>query len=242
MICKTDGIVIHSLKYGETSIIARIFTRELGMQSYLVRGVRKAKSKTKQLLFQPLTLVSMVAYHKEKDGLQNIKEINLKETFQSIPHDIQKTSLAIFLAEIFSYALKNQESNSRLFDFLHDTLLYLDQTNGRIADFHLVVLLQMSRFLGFQPRNNHSRRNPYFNLREGLYQPLVEDATLCLDKELSSAFHNISVTELRGLDKLRIPKTQRKDLLSKTIDYYRHHVAGMPEVKSQAVLEMVFSP
>ncbi len=241
MICKTDGIVIHSLKYGETSIIARIFTRELGMQSYMVRGVRKARSKNRHMLFQPLTLVSMVTYYKEKEGLQHIKEIQLKEAYQSIPSDIQKTSLAIFLAEIFSHALKNQESNIPLFDFLHDALCYLDQTSGRVADFHLVVMLQMSRFLGFQPRNNHSRHNPFFNLREGLYQPVMEDAANCLDKKLSKAFHSISLAELRRLDSLRLTNPLRKALLEKTIDYYRHHVAGMPEVKSRAVLEMVLA-
>lgn len=241
MICKTDGIVIHTLKYGETSIIARIFTSEMGMQSYLVRGVRKSRSTNKQLLFQPLTLVSMVAYHKDSDGLRNIKEIGFLKTFQSIPYDIRKTSLAIFLAEILSHSLKNQEANNKLFDFIRDALLYLDQAKGQIANFHLVFLLQLSRFLGFQPRDNHDKHNRYFNLQEGVYQHIIDNAETCLDKSLSSTFSKLSATALTDLESLSVPKTQRKELLNRTIDYYRYHLAGMPALKSHTVLEAVFA-
>ncbi len=241
MILKTDGIVIHTLKYGETSIIARIFTSKMGMQSYLARGVRTSKSAHKQLLFQPLTLVSMVAYHKDSDGLKNIKEIGFLETFQTIPYQIHKTSLAIFLAEVLSHSLKNQEANNELFDFVRDALLFLDRTKGPVTSFHLVFLLQLSRFLGFQPRNNHDKHNRYFNLQEGMYQHIAENDETCLDKALSRTFSKVAATELTDLESLSVPKDQRKALLNRTIDYYRYHLAGMPALKSHTVLEAVFA-
>ncbi len=241
MTSSTEGIVIHALKYGETSIITRIFTRELGMQSYLVRGVRKSRSSRKQYLFQPLTMVQMVVSHKEKAGLNYIREIQLLDPYHTIPVEIKKTSLAIFLAEILSHALKNQEANEGLFLFLRTALLHLDNTRDAVTNFHLVFLVGLSKYLGFHPGNNHGKHHRFFNLREGVYQPSPAANQNMMDEEESQAFMTITGSSLENQHQLNISKALRKRLLQKTIDYYRHHLAGMPEVKSLSVLETIFS-
>ncbi len=241
MISSTEGIVIHALKYGETSIIARIFTRDLGMQSYLVRGVRKSRSSRKQHLFQPLTMVHMVVSHKEKAGLNHIKEIQLLDPYQTIPVKVEKTSLVIFLAEILSHALKNQETNEGLFLFLRTALLHLDNTEDPVTNFHLVFLIRLSKYLGFHPGNNHGKHHRFFNLREGVYQSSAGNSQDTMNEEESQAFMTITGSSLENQHQLDIPKALRKRLLQKTIDYYRHHLAGMPEVKSLSVLETIFS-
>ncbi len=126
--------MLHSIKYGETSVIARVLTRELGLQSYLVPGVRKPKARIRQNLFQPLCLLDLIVYHKEKEGLHRIKEITCPHPYESIPYDIPKTSIAIFLAEMLHHAIKSHEANPALFDFIRDSLLTLDQTKERTAD------------------------------------------------------------------------------------------------------------
>ncbi|TVR43292.1 MAG: DNA repair protein RecO [Bacteroidia bacterium] len=240
MIRNTEGIVLHTLKYGESSLIARIYTRDMGMQSYLVRGVRKSKSRNRQMLFQPLTLVNLVAYHKDnKDGLQNIKDISLRHAYRLIPFDIHRTSLAIFLAEVLSHALKSQEYNYALFDFLNTSLLDLDHQQEKLSFFHLLFLLRLSRFLGFHPRNNRNAVNLFFNLQEGVYQPVFENEQTCLDASLSESFYLL--VEADTADLPHIQKDHRKMLLKKLIDYYRLHLSGMPEIKSLAVLETVFA-
>ncbi len=239
MIIKTSGIILHSLKYAETSIIARIYTRELGLQSYLVPGVRKTKAKIKQNLFQPLCILDLVVYHKEREGLHRIREISCPRPYSNIPYDIQKTSIAIFLAEIMQHALKSQEASPSLFDFLRDAFYHLDSTTEKIADFHLVFLLKLSRHLGFQPRNNYDASRCFFNLSEGVFQHAEGHPEICLDKELSRHFFNIMRADLHLPESLVITKEYRKKLLHKIIDYYRHHLAGMPEVKSHGILETV---
>ncbi len=241
MLRKTDALVIHRFDYGETSLIARIFTREAGMQSYLIRGARKSRSRNKPLFYQPLTLVSMEVYHKEKGGLQHIRHISLSNPYQSIPYDITKSSQAIFLAEVLMHSLRNQEANHTLFDFLQHAMLYLDHFPGRAAAFHLVFLLQLSRHLGFQPRDNRDRDHRFFSLRDGLYLEAMEHPDHCLDKGLSDLFHQVSTTPVGEQDQVVVEKTERRLLLRRIIDYYRHHVAGMPELKSLPVLESVFA-
>ncbi len=239
MIATTTGIILHSFKYGETSIIARIYSSDLGLQSYLVPGVRKSKARIRQNLFQPLTIVNMVVYHKEKGGLQRIKEISCPTPFSTIPYNISKSSIALFLAEMLTHSIKSHESNPALFAYIHNAIRQLDLTDGRVADFHLVFLLQLTRFLGFQPRDNYDSLHCYFNLREGTFQREPGHREECLDQNLSQCFFRAANTGLHEADQLLIPKEQRKTLLDKTIDYYRFHLEGLGEVKSHHILEMV---
>jgi DNA repair protein RecO (recombination protein O) len=239
MIEKTSGIVLHHFKYGETSVIAKVFTREAGLQSFIVPGVRKARARIHQNLFQPLTLVDMVIYRKERGGLQHIREINCPEPWQSIPCEITKTSIAIFLAEILMGVLKESDPSPAMFDFVRESLEFLDQQDGRIADFHLVFLLKLSSHLGFFPRSNFDERHCFFNLAEGLYQTVYYGPDICLDKELSRQFNALSNCNFGDLEGVYLKPTQRKALLHKMIDYYRLHLDGLKEIKSHHVLESI---
>jgi len=241
MIFTTEGIVTHTLKYGESSIIARIFTREKGMQSYLVRGVRKSKTRRKQYLFQPLTLVNMVASHKEQSSLHYIKEIQLLVSYRQIPHQIEKSSLAIFISEVLGHALKNQEASEDLFHFVKQSMLQLDETRQPLGSFHLVFLLQLSKHLGFHPRNNFSRHCRYFNMQEGLFQNMKGHDAVVMNEEESETFSRLVETPMEEQGNVSIPKPMRSLMLDKTIDYYRYHLAGMPEIKSHSVLRTLFS-
>ncbi len=241
MLVKTKAIVLHSFKYGETSVIARLFTREAGLQSYLVSGVRKSRSRIKQNLFQPLTIVDLVAYQKEKGGLQRIREITCPAPFENIPYDIPKTSIAIFLSEILTKSVKEQEPYPELFDFIFSALDFLDHTKGKVSDFHLIFLLKLSRYLGFYPRTNYDQTHCFFNLKEGMFQKNPCAISLCLDKELSRHFFELAHTGFAEMESLSINPQTRKSLLEKTLDYYRMHLEGFQEVRSHFVLEMVLN-
>ncbi len=239
MIEKTEGIVLHSLKYGETSLIVRIYTRRHGLQSFLFRGVRQARAKTRLNLLQPLSLVNLVYHHKTRGGLQHVREISGAGLLSGIPSDPGKTAVALFMAEVLSRVLKEQTANPPLFDFLWQSIGTLDCTSGKIGGFPLIFLMQLSKFLGFQPRNNHSALNPYFNLREGLFEPLYPGEENGLDPILSQHLSHLIPLSLQDLDELSIPLAERRLLLSKIIDYYRHHLEGMPALRAHLVLESV---
>ncbi len=239
MIEKTSGIVLHSLRYGESSVIIKVFTRSRGLQSYLVSGVRKPKAKIPNNLFQPLTIIDIVAYHKEKGGLQHIKEVSCPRAHTSIPYDIMKSSIAMFLSEVLVKSIKEQDPNTGMYDFLTQALEMLDRTHEKVADFHLVFLIHLSRFLGFQPRNNFDRHHCFFNLREGLFQRHYEENTTCLNQELSLIIHQINTSELHHPEGLSISNEARRSLLKVTIDYYSYHLEGFQGIRSHLVLETV---
>ncbi len=241
MIQQTRGIVLHSFKYGESGMIARVLTQNLGLQSYLVQGMRKSKSRIKPNLFQPLTIVDLVVYHKNREGLQRIKEIRCSHPSQSITTDISKTSIAVFISEMLLNAFSRQEMNPEAFDFIFKAILKLESLQENMADFHIIFLLEMSRFLGFFPGKNFSSQNCYFNLREGLYQNGFDDPAHCLDREESNYFFQLSSANIADYHAMQIPAEVRKSLVHKTIDYYRFHMEGFRDVRSLKVLESVFN-
>lgn len=240
MLHTTEGIVLHSLKYGDTSLIVRILTPKLGMQSYLVQGVRKSKSRFRASHFQPFTLVEMVAYHKEKSGLQRIKELRCPHPTPGIQTDIRKTSLAIFLCEILSHTFKHQEPQPEAFRFIYQAVLTLEQEQENLATFHIVFLLQLSRYLGFFPGKNYSEQYCFFSLTEGLYQSSIDNASHCLGKEESYLLYHLTGIQPGENPHIKISAALRKILLHKTIDYYRLHLDGFKEIKSLPTLEVVF--
>lgn len=239
MLQKTRGIVIHQFRYSETSIIARIFTEDFGMQSFLVPGVKKSKSSMKSALFQPLNLVEMVAYLKPDNRLQRLKEIKTTHPLSSIPYESRKSSIALFLAEILLHSLREQEPNPYLFRFVLHSIETLDQTHHRIADFHLLFMIQLSKYLGFAPHPGYSEQTPWFNLKEGCFQS-HELPHPSLNKTLSFSLHCLNETETFESAHLRIPGHCRSELLRSLINYYRFHIDGFPEIKSLEILEMVW--
>lgn len=238
---KTEGIVLHSFKYGETSIISRIYTKELGLQSYLVAGVRKRKTTFKYNLFQPLSMLEMVVYHKESKGLQRIKEISSIKQYNNIHSDIRKTTIAIFISEVLVNCLKEEESNLNLYDFLKQSLFFLDDLKEKVADFHLLFLLQLTRYLGFYPNLGQDMAGSTFNLKEGVYQQFDKDSPYFLDRQFSDYFSRLSKMDYQDLFSFSMPSQLRKPLLEKIIDYYKLHMEGFRDIKSLVVLENVFN-
>lgn len=239
-ILSTEGIVLHSIKYSDTSIIARIYTRELGLQSYLVPGVRKKKSSIKNSLFQPLSIFEMVVYNNDKHELQRIKEISSLKQYYQIPSNIKKTSIAIFLSEVLVNCLKEQESNPKLFEFLKQSFFFLDEAKEKIADFHLLFLMQLTRHLGFYPNLKHNINKPVFNLKEGVCQHPGNHSQYDLDEQFSGFFEKLCQLNYEDLNDFSMPSHLRKKLLEKIIEYYKLHMEGFKDIKSLSVLEAVF--
>ena len=147
MLHSTRGIVFHTIKYSETSIIVKIYTGLFGIQSYLIKGIRKSKSKSRAGLFQPMTLLDLVVYHRERHSLQSVKEVTLAHPFKTLPFDIRKSSIALFINELIYKAIREEEANPDLFRFLWQTILTLDSTEEGVSSFHISFTVQLMHHL-----------------------------------------------------------------------------------------------
>ncbi len=226
MLKKTKGIVINYIRYRETSVIVHVYTEEFGIQSYIENGIRSAKSKNKIALFQPLTLLDMVVYHQQSKGIQRISEIKCDYPFQTIPFEIRKSSIALFITEVLSKTLKEESSHSNLFDFIYHSIIWLDEAKSGYENFHLQFLIQLGEYLGFSPSN-----------------------ALELNSELE--VHNLqklSILHVNQLETLmgahygnspHLDRNTRSALLEAILLFYRLHVSTFKEMKSLAILRDV---
>src|SRR4051812_34859696 len=146
MLFKTGGIVLNYIKYKETSIICKIYTEAFGLQSYIINGIRNNKAKNKIALFQTLTLLDLVVYNRPNSSLNRISEIKCHYPFKSIPFDLRKTTIALFLSEILNKTLKEQAENEDLFSFLKNSIKFLDKADENFENFHLQFLIKLSGY------------------------------------------------------------------------------------------------
>jgi DNA repair protein RecO (recombination protein O) len=241
MLSATRGIVLNYIKYSESSIIVKIYTENFGLQSYLIRSAKSKKSKIKAGIFQPLTLLEFISNHSKKSKLQSIKEITNCFQTNGISFDIKKSSIAIFIAEILNKSIREEEQNKSLFDFLFNTIQLLDKKEGRISEFHLYFLLDLTNFLGFYPQNNFEDNCSIFNLYDGKFQEYAPEHCYFIEKELSKYLFEIIEISNTDRDKYQIATENKKELLNKILDYYRIHMHGFSRIKSVTVLEEVFT-
>ena len=235
MLVKTRGIVLNFIKFRETSIISRVYTEELGLQTYIVNSVRKKGPGGRIALFQPFTLLDMVVYTSHHGGITRISEYKCSYPFRSLPFDTRKSSMVLFLSEILTYTIREEEENPPLFQFLYESIVFFDQQEQGFGNFHLFFLLQLAQYLGFGPTSGaditsqvafsagnatQSRASVlHFQMFEAYFDALLQNST--------DTF---------------IPNSKvRKELLLILIQYYQLHVEKLGDIKSLQVLSEVLS-
>ena len=235
----TPAIVLSSLKYGDTSLIVKIFTATDGLKSYLLKGILTSKKgKLKTALFQPLTQLELVANHRNKGTLESIREAKVMHHYQTLHTDIGKNAVTMFLAEILSSSIHEEEANQGLFDFLEASLQWLD-AHEKVSNFHIYFLLRLSRYLGFYP-DLDAIHSSCFDLLEGQFtdtpslNPILTGENLIFFK----TFLGINFDTLQTI---RMSKTQRQDLLKTLVLYFELHLQGFRKPRSLAILNEVFS-
>jgi len=234
----TKAIVLSTLRFGDTSLIVRMYTLSDGVKSYLLKGVLSAKrGKLKPAYFQPLTQLEMVANHKNKGNLESIREVKVLNPYGTLHTDITKNAMTLFLAEMLGSSIHEEESNHGLFHYLEASLQWLD-SHREISNFHLFFLLDLTKYLGFYPDRSQGNE-PYFDLLEGEFtmkpslHPNLTDSTL-------QHFKQFLGINFDGIHTIKMNKTDRQELLKSLVLYYELHLQGFRRPKSLAVLNEVF--
>ncbi|MBK7571524.1 MAG: DNA repair protein RecO [Bacteroidetes bacterium] len=240
MLHKTRGIVFSYTEYRETSLIVKIYTELFGIQSYIVNGVRKKNAKLNVGWFQPLTLVELVVYHKERHGLQRISEIRPMPALRDIPFDVIKSTIVLFLNEVLCKAIKEEEENQLLFEFLFNTIQLFDVQQPVSKDFHLLFLIRLTRYLGFYPIQNYDTQHPFFNLIDGKFQSQIPLHPYYLNESAALNFSNLIFNSADLSARLNITSEDKKKLIENILEYYRLHIGGFFGVKSHKILEQIF--
>ncbi|HEX9980599.1 MAG TPA: DNA repair protein RecO [Flavobacterium sp.] len=234
---KTKAIVVSTLRYQEKSLIVKCFTEAAGLKSYFVHNAfSSSKSAKKMAYFQPLTILEIEAVHKNKDTLENFREVRLAVPYETISTDILKSTIAIFIAEMLHHSIREEEKNTDLYEYLETALVWLDH-HQETANFHLILLLEITKFLGFYPDTDNISGS-YFEMMEGVFTDL--HAVSCLSSEETHLFKRLIGLKFSGSQKV-FSAAERNILLKILLDYYSLHLEGFRRPKSLEVLKEVFA-
>lgn len=245
MIFKTKGIVLRSVKYGETSLIVSIYTEMFGLQSYIVNGVRTytKKGPGKANLFQPSAILDLVIYHNELKNLQRIREFKWSYLYQNILTDVIRNSVALFMVELLQKTIKQPEANASLFYFIEDAFLHLDKAEDSVvANFSMFFALHLTSFFGFRLSDNFSDQNNILDLQDGnfvqerpLHPHFLEGQYSYITSQL------LKVMQPYELDQIKLNHEFRKNLLLAYQGFYSLHIEDFGTMKTLPVLQALLA-
>lgn len=240
MLLKTRGIVFRTHKYGESSLIVEMYTEQRGLRKYIISGVRSTKARTKASLLQVMTLLEIVAYERDDRDLNRLKELQPAFIYESIPFDVRKGAVGLFMVEVARKAIREREENHALFNFLFDRFAGLDQNVNSSANYHLAFLLELSAYLGFAPAGEYTAETPIFDLQDGEFVAGPPDHSQYLVDEVALAFYELLHYPAPRSHELKLEREVRQTLLSELIRYFQLHLEGMGEVNAHLILREVF--
>ncbi|RYZ57298.1 MAG: DNA repair protein RecO [Chitinophagaceae bacterium] len=245
MIAKTKGIVLRSVKYGETSLVVTIFTELFGLQSYLVNGVRMASKKgsSKASLFQPAAILELVAYHNEFNKLQRLREYKWDYLYQHILSDVHKNAVALFMIELLSKCLKQPEANPDLFYFTEDALQHLDSANDAVTgNYPLYFALHLAVFFGFRINDEFSAEKQYLDLMEGHFtEDQPSHQYYLVDREAAAVSHVLKILQPHELEQVYLNQEMRRRILHSLEQFYAMNVPEFGTLRTLPVLREIMS-
>ena len=240
MLCKTRGIVLHSIAYSDKYSIIYMYTEDFGRVAYLVSRNRGKKSAVSRALFLPLSIVEMEVDHRHKRDLQRIREARSIYPLVELYGNPFKNAIALFLAEILYRVVKEKEGDTRFFEFLYHSIQWLENSDRGIANFHLVFMLRLPYYFGVYPNADAYEKGAKFDLINGVFtmnQPmhkyyLSPGESVVLHRLLKMGYENMSVYTFSRQD--------RTNIIQRILEYYRVHLPDFPEIKSLSILHSLF--
>lgn len=240
MIVKTRGVVLHYIKYSDSSGIVNVFTQQAGRQSYMVRGINKGRKVMRNAMFQSLTILDLEGSHSSKREVQQLKNCTLGYVPTTTNFSPAKSSVAIFLAEVLNSALHEDAPDQGLYDFIEKSIISLDQAEGSIANFHIMFLAKLTRFLGFGPTVPESENELVFDLSNGVFGQVPPVSGEYASQASSRLLALFLQTPFHEMGKIKLEKGERRDLLGLLLKYYSLHVPGFRKINSTAILYDLF--
>ena len=234
------GVVIGTLKYGEKGMVVQMLTSTLGRQSYMVQGLGSRRGHgSRAALFQPMFALEFEGLESPKMEMHRFGEVHAGIVLQSIPFDVKKSSIALFMAEVLYRLVKESEANAMLFDFVWGSVEALDSAAEGVANFHLWFLSNLCRFLGFSPGNEYMP-DAWFDTAEGVYTAAAPPHEHAMSQQNALILRDMLECDVRYLGEVGLNRRQRVDFLKALLAYYAYHLDTIHSVQSIRILQEVF--
>jgi DNA repair protein RecO (recombination protein O) len=239
MFHSVEAIVLQLIPHKDHNAIVKLFTRESGLASCWISSLKSKSSGIRKAGLQPLTIINAIIDQRETKQLSTLKEMQISFFPSNINNMIEKSAIAIFIAELLSHSIKETATDELLYNFLKESIILLNDTDKKCANFHIVFMLNLSNHLGLLPNNSFSPQTPYLNLEEGNYQAKTPLHKAFLYPDESECISKLSALPMLSFSSAEISPIIRKNILHGLLKYFEIHT-GMAPLKSHLVLEEVF--
>lgn len=234
------GVVLNTLKYGEKGMVVQMLTSTHGRQSYMVQGLGSSRGRgNKKALFQPMFALEFEGVESSRQQMHRFAEVHNGIVLQSLPFDVRKSTIALFMAEVLYRLVKESEQNAMLFDFVWGSVEALDDMQEGVANFHLWFLSHLCRFLGFSPGNEYIP-DGWFNIADGLFTNTPPPRELAFSQEQALILRDMLECDVRYLAEVGLNRHQRVDFLKALLAYYAYHLDTIHSVQSIHILQELF--
>jgi len=244
MIALTQGIVLKRIKYGDSSQIVHVFTRQFGLQSCMIKGLgRNRESNRRGNLLTPASIVELSIYYREEQNIKLIKEVHAGYFYHSLSEDIIKNSVAVFALEVLQNLLLADDVQEELFAFSRRFLIHLDESEtGALANYPLYFLVHAGSLCGYRIFGSYRSDTPYLNLREGRFS---SDEHLQMSEVYPESIPYMSrLNEARDYESIQAIKMShdvRMIVLKQFLAFFQYHLPRFRPLKSVAVFGGIFS-
>lgn len=241
MVVKTRAIVLHTMKYGESQIIVDFLTESMGRLTFMVKLAKSARAKMKKQYFQPFSVLDIIFEHRSNKKMQKLSDVAIAVPITGLALSPYKQAISLFLAEFLTYATRNEQENKPLFQFVYNSLLWLDMSQGNVANFHLVFLMHLTLYLGFSPNMENETQGAYFDLQEGCFTSYVPLHANYLSKEDTIKLKAMVRLQYQTMHLYTMSRQERNYCIEVIEKYYRLHLPNFPELKTLPILRELFA-
>lgn len=237
MLQKTEGIVLKTLKYSESSVITKVFTREYGLNSFIIPGIRSSRNKSKSNLFQPLQILELDVYYHPHKSLLKLKEYRPGHIYTNLYTDMIRQSVTIFAIEVLTKCIHENEVNEQLYDYMRGFLLDTDISTASKNMMPHLFLLEISNILGFMPYIEVPFEDrPYFNIEAGVFEKSPDFAQVTIDRKEARLIFDFLEKNYEDFT-----KTERLKILEILLIYFKYHIPNFKQVTSLDIIRQIFS-
>lgn len=241
MLIKTEGIVLHTLKHTDSGIIAHILTRDYGRLSFIVKGIHSRKGGLKSAFFQPLQVISFDMYYKEGRNLNSIKEVALVYPESTIPFNIYKSTISMFISEVLYRTLSENDHNKALYNYTRECIEYLDSCTGQFSNFHIGFIVGLSKYLGIAPTAGEKPEPPCFDMQNGYFCDSPPLHGYYLNQPQATLLMSFLESTIHDCENISMSGKTRASFLDSILTYYSFHLPGIKNIKSLEILSQLFA-
>jgi len=241
MLVKTEGIVLHTIKHTDSGIIAHILTRDYGRLAFIVKGVHSRKGGLKNVFFQPMRVIEFEMYYRKGRNLNSIREVSHVNPDSTIPFNIYKNTISMFLSEVLYRTITETDHNEALYNYTVECIKHLDSSGGPVSNFHIGFLVGLSKYLGIAPSAGVQGTISYFDMQNGHFCDSPPMHGYYLQQQQAILLNRFLGTTIEECEEIQMSGKARASFLESILNFYSFHLPGIKNIKSLDVLSQLFA-